>query len=80
MEALIKSLVDVLAGLGLAGVLIAGQAYYIYYLVTKKDELQEARLQEYKLLVTTVTANTEIMRELKQTITYCEKTTGKQNA
>ena len=73
MESLLKALVDVLASLGLPGVLIAGLTYYIYYLVRKRDELQEARLEEYKLLIQSVNENTTVMRELQKTITYCER-------
>ena len=62
-----------LASLGLPGIIIAGLAYYVNYLVRKKDELQEARLQEYKLLLDTVRENTVVMHELQKVITHCEK-------
>lgn len=76
MDVLLKSLVDVLAGLGLPGVVICGLSWYLWYMVKKKDELQEARLQEYKLLVTALSENTYVMRSLKEVISYCERSDG----
>jgi len=76
LEVLLKSLVDVLAGLGLPGVVICGLTWYLWYAIKKKDELQEARLEEYKLLMTALSDNTHVMRNLREVISFCEKQNG----
>ena len=73
MENLISSFVSILVDLGLPGIIIAASLYYIYYLVRKKDELQEARLAEYKILIETVEKNTSCMRDLRDVIRACKK-------
>lgn len=48
MDELIKAFGGVLSGLGLAGVVIGGQSFIIYWLLNRWQEAQEFRATESK--------------------------------